>query len=253
MKFLTYPFLLTVALTIYNRHMNRAHNLHRLQDIDLTIDRNKVRLVAITEILADDEQLDRAKDALERAEENLNAKRASLQRAEGSVSSQRFKIEQTEKTLYSGSVQNPRELQDLQQESESLNRYLTTLEDRLLDAMVAHEEAEFEYDHAQEQVERITQMREIEHMDLLKEQAHIMNDMVRLENDREAALAIVPADDLALYDRLRAKHKGFAVAQLDGGNCSLCGLSIGSSIQQKIRSGTELVQCSQCNRILYFG
>jgi hypothetical protein len=233
--------------------MNRAHNLYRMQAIDLAIDKSKARLGEITEILADTDELDRAKKSLESAEANLNSTRSSLQSAEGTVSSQRFKIEQTEKTLYSGSVQNPRELQDLQMESESLKRYLATLEDRLLDAMVAHEEAELEFNSARSKVETIHQMREVEHKELLKEQSHIMNDLIRLENDREAALGIVPPEDLALYDKLRKKQSGLAVALLDGSNCNLCGLSIGSSIQQTIRGGTALVQCTQCNRILYSG
>jgi predicted nucleic acid-binding Zn-ribbon protein len=233
--------------------MNRAHNLYRLQKIDLEIDKSNARLGEISEILADDQELEAAKKTHEMTEATLISNRASLQSAEGAVNSQRFKIEQTEKTLYSGSVQNPRELQDLQMESESLKRYLSTLEDRLLDAMVAHEDAEGEFENSTSQVERMEQLREVEHKELLKEQAYIMNDLIRLENDREAALAMVSPEDLKLYDNLRAKHSGRAVALLDGANCNLCGVSIGSSIQQKIRSGNELVQCSQCNRILYSG
>lgn len=233
--------------------MNRAHNLHRLQNIDLEIDESNARLAEISEILEDDQELETAKISLERAEAELISTRASLQSAEGVVNSQRFKIEQTEKNLYSGSVQNPRELQDLQMESESLKRYLSTLEDRLLDAMVAHEDAELAFEDFTTQVEKIEQLREVEHTELLKEQSHIMNDLIRLENDREAALAMITPEDLKLYDNLRTKHSGRAVALLDGANCNLCGLSIGSSIQQKIRSGSELVQCTQCNRILYSG
>jgi predicted nucleic acid-binding Zn-ribbon protein len=233
--------------------MNRAHNLYRIQEIDLAIDKSKARIEEITKNLADTDELDRANESLEIAEENHNTTRVLLQSAEGAVSSQRYKLEQTEKTLYSGSVQNPRELQDLQMESESLKRYLATLEDRLLDAMVAHEEAELAFNSARSKVETIHQMREVEHKELLKEQSHILNDQIRLENDREAALAVVPPEDLALYDKLRKKHSGLAVALLDGSNCNLCGLSIGSSLQQAVRGGTDVVQCTQCNRILYAG
>lgn len=233
--------------------MNRAHNLFRLQQIDLEIDKNEARLAEITKILGDDSELNRAVDAREKAETKLADTRASLQSAEGLVSTQRFKIEQNEKTLYSGTVQNPRELQDLQMEFESLNRYLATLEDRLLDAMVAHEDAESQFNSALSQLELIQIRREHEHEDLHKEQSQTMNDQLRLGNDREAALTTIPADDLALYDRLRKKQSGLAIALLEGSNCSLCGLATGSSIQQTIRGATDLVQCKQCNRILYAG
>ncbi len=233
--------------------MNRTHNLFRLQQIDLEIDKNKARLAEITKILGDDAELNRAVDVREKAEAKLADTRVSLQSAEGLVSTQRFKIEQTEKKLYSGTVQNPRELQDLQMESESLNRHLATLEDRLLDAMVAHEDAESESKSALSQLELIQIRRKHELEDLHEEQSHIMNDQLRLENNREAVLAIIPADDLSLYDRLRKKQSGLAIALLEGSNCSLCGLATGSSIQQTIRSGTDLIQCKQCNRILYAG
>ena len=210
--------------------MNRAHGLFRLQEIDLVIDKSKARLDEITDLLSDDQELNQAKESLERAEDKLNSTRSALQSAEGVVSSQQFKIEQTEKNLYSGSVQNTRELQDLQMESDSLKRFLETLENRLLDAMVAHE---------------------LE--DLLKEQSHIKNDLIRLENNREAALASISPEDLAVYGNLRLKKGGYAVALLDGSNCNLCGLSVGSSIQQTIRSGSDLIQCKLCNRFLYAG
>lgn len=233
--------------------MNLAHNLFRLQQIDLEIDKNKARLTEIANILGDDAELNRAVDAHQKSETKLADTRASLQSAEGFVSTQRFKIEQTDKRLYSGTVQSPRELQNLQMESESLKRHLATLEDRLLDAMVAHEDAESEFNSALSQLELIQIRREHEHEDLLEEQSHIMNDQLRLEDDREPALALIPADDLALYDKLRVKQSGLAVALLEGSNCSLCGLAIGSSIYQRIRSSTELIQCKQCNRILYSG
>lgn len=233
--------------------MNRAHGLFRLQEIDLVIDQSLARLGEITDILADDQELKQAIESFERAEEERNSTRLALQSAEGAVNSQQFKIEQAEKKLYSGSVQNPRELQDLQMESDSLKRYLEILENRLLDAMVAHEAAELEFDADNTRVELIQQRRQHEHEDLLKEQSHIKNDLIRLENNREAALASISPEDLAVYDRLRLKKGGYAVALLDGSNCNLCGLSIGSSILQTVRSGSDLIQCKLCNRILYAG
>lgn len=233
--------------------MNRAHGLFRLQEIDLVIDKSKARLDEVTDLLSDDQELNQAKESLERAEDKLNSTRSALQSAEGVVSSQQFKIEQTEKKLYSGSVQNTRELQDLQMESDSLKRYLETLENRLLDAMVAHEEAELEFEADITRVELIQQRRDHELEDLLKEQSHIKNDLIRLENNREAALASISPEDLAVYGNLRLKKGGYAVALLDGSNCNLCGLSVGSSIQQTIRSGSDLIQCKLCNRFLYAG
>ena len=58
------------------------------------------------------------------------------------VNKQKVKIEQSEASLYSGNVTNPKELQDLQNEAAALKRYLVTLEDRQLEAMLEVETAE---------------------------------------------------------------------------------------------------------------
>jgi predicted nucleic acid-binding Zn-ribbon protein len=231
--------------------MSRTHNLYRLQEIDLAIDEIRARLGEIQRILEDDSEVIRAQNILTSAEERREQTRVSLQSANGAVSSQKAKMERTETKLYSGSVTNTRELQDLQLESESLQRYLSTLEDHLLEEMLAHEEAEEGVDSAQSSLAQLLDQRKEAFGDLEKEKSQLINDLEHLESNHEAALAGLSEDDIEQYQKLRERHGGYAVAMLEGGNCSLCGLSLPESTQQRIRTGSEIVQCSQCKRILY--
>jgi predicted nucleic acid-binding Zn-ribbon protein len=234
--------------------MSRAHSLYRLQEIDLALDENHVRLEEIQRILTDSEELQQAIENLTQAETTLKEIQAVLKSAEHAVESQRSKIEETEATLYSGLIKNPKELQDLQMEVESLQRYLSTLEDRLLDVMVEFEQAEMDRDTAQHILTNIETAREAEHQDLHKEQQHLTEENERLQINREAALLGVSEEDLKLYQQIREKQGGIAVAILEkDGTCSVCGLSPSASHQQRIRSGTHLEQCNQCRRILYAG
>ncbi|NIM05125.1 MAG: hypothetical protein GTN65_05800, partial [Armatimonadetes bacterium] len=66
----------------------------------------------------------------------------AARRAKHEVEDQRLKIQKTDEALYGGSVANPKELEDLQMESEALKRYLETLEDRYLEAMLEQDEAD---------------------------------------------------------------------------------------------------------------
>jgi predicted nucleic acid-binding Zn-ribbon protein len=234
--------------------MSSAHSLYLLQKVDLALDKNNARLMEIHSILENSDELRKARDALSQSEDCLHGKQSELKSAEHTVEMQRDKLEDTEDDLYGGLITNPKELQDLQMEAESLKRFLSTLEDRLLDVMVEFEQAEEDVENARSMLENIEQMRKIEHQQLLQEQLQLVEDNERLDGNREAALASVSAEDLSLYQGLRERQGGAVVAILEeDGSCSMCGLSIAASLCQTIRSGKQIVQCNQCKRILYAG
>jgi predicted nucleic acid-binding Zn-ribbon protein len=233
--------------------MSRASALHRLQTVDAELDQISSRLAQIQAILSDSEQVSRRREALLEAETKLKAARSAADTAERTVASQRAKIDRAEQTLYSGSVRNPKELQDLQKETEALKRYLITLEDRLLEAMVGLEEAELVRDAAAEELARVEAARAEEHSALEEERGKLLASQERLQAEREAALASVAQQDLALYTQLRQSTGGVAVALLEDGSCSACGMATAASVQQLIRSGSNLVRCDQCGRIIYAG
>ena len=47
-----------------------------------------------------------------------------------------IKLDQNQSSLYGGKITNPKELQDLQIESDALHRKITDLEDKLIDLMI---------------------------------------------------------------------------------------------------------------------
>lgn len=234
--------------------MSRAHSLFRLQEIDLALDNNNDRLEEIQRILSDSEELQQANANLSHTSSALREVNIELKDAEYAVEAQRAKISESEQVLYGGQIKNPKELQDLQMEVESLKRYLSSLEDRLLDVMVNLEQAEIDHETAENILTNIEHAQQAEHQDLEIEQNRLQDENERFLVDREAALASVSEDDLKLYLQIREKQGGIVVAKLENdGSCSMCGLSPSASQQQLIRAGTHLEQCKQCRRILYAG
>ena len=234
--------------------MSRAHSLFRLQEIDLALDKNLARIETINAILEDTEEIRKAKSAASVAAIKLQTKQSVLSSADHKVEIQRNKVTEAEKMLYGGSITNPKELQDLQMEADSLKRHLSTLEDRLLDEMVEIEQAELDHETSQNVVANIRAAKEIEHQELRLEQQRLENENERLEHSREAALVSVSKEDFHLYQQLRQEHDSYAVARLEtDGSCSMCGLSLSAAQEQVIRSGTHLEQCGQCKRILHAG
>lgn len=231
--------------------MSTVFQLFRLQQIDSQIDKSQRRLDEIQAILDDNAELRRVKGHLADAEDAQSRAEKTLQKAEMGVKSQRLKIEQTEATLYGGSVKNPKEIQDLQQKSESLKRYLSTLEDVQLEAMLDKDEKVETRQAAQAAFDALQGKLAQEHSLLRGEQGKLNKEKDRLTRERNVALPEVDADDLSLYERLRKKKRGVAVAAISDGGCAACGATLPPSRQQAARSNTEFVYCPSCRRILY--
>jgi predicted nucleic acid-binding Zn-ribbon protein len=239
--------------SIYNRLMSRASSLHRLQELDLGLARSRKRIDEIRLVIEDDEAVVQTREVLDGAKETQSVMSSEHSRAEHAVASQRSKIEQTEKTLYSGTVRNPKELQDRQQEAESLKRYLVVLEDRLLDAMIALEDSEQKVQAASGKLAEAEELFNSTHAELTAELEELKSEIARLETEHDAALADVGTDDLQLYNALREKIGGHVLALAQDGSCSICGVDLSSSEFQSIRTSDNLIRCRQCGRILYAG
>ena len=233
--------------------MSRVSSLYRLQEIDLELQRSQSRIEEIDSVLAQDEEVRKAQAVLETRDAELSEARSANSAADHAAASQRDKITQTDKALYSGSVTNPKELQDLQMESESLHRYLETLEDRYLEAMVALEQVEGVHLEATEALDVLQQRKARQHNELTQEKEDLIGNIARLDEERQAASSDVSAEDSSLYDSLQKRLGGNALALLKDGVCSACGVELARSKRQDVAGGNELTRCSQCSRILFAG
>jgi predicted nucleic acid-binding Zn-ribbon protein len=233
--------------------MSAPFKLFRLQQIDSQLDRFRARLREIDIALAQDSALRIAQQRFERAEETLQNANRNLRRAEQEVQAQRIKIEQTEASLYGGKIHNPKELQDLQNEAAALKRYLSVLEDRQFDTMVAVEEAETESAAALEELESVQKRMAEKNAGLIDEQDAVRKEVRRQEDERQAAAGNIPTDELKLYEGLRIQRSGVAVARVTDRACAACGSTLSAALLNSARSPTQITRCSTCGRILYAG
>lgn len=233
--------------------MSRVSNLFNLQEIERIITNSHKRIGEIEAQLEDDAAVQVATRSVQAAEAILTEVRSKHSSADHAVQSQRAKIKQTESSLYGGSVSNPKELQDLQMEHESLQRYLTTLEDRLLEAMMELDDVEEAFENADAELDLIRVQSVAENADLVQEKDQLKSEIERRENEREAILGNISDDDLTTYEKLKDRFNEIVIAEVEEGNCSICGVDLARSKLQNVQSGSELIRCSQCNRILYSG
>jgi uncharacterized protein len=233
--------------------MSLSSTLYRLQQTDSQLDQSHQRLHVIAQTLEQDEAIRQATSLTEQTQAHIQSARKAQRQAEEAVQAQNIKIELTEASLYGGKVRNPKELQDLQSESAALKRYLETLEERLLEAMLAFEEAETEHKAAQQGLQETIARVSEKHAGLKGEQTALNQSVGRLEIERQAVISSVSPDNLALYERLRQQRRGVAVAKINNRTCGACGSTLNTAVGQAAASASQLAHCPTCGRILYAG
>lgn len=231
--------------------MSAALGLYRLQQVDSQVDQIQARLKAIRETLENDLTLRAATEACAAAESKHKESERALKQSEDEVEKQRVKIEQAEASLYGGQVHNPKELQDLQKDVASLKRYLQTLEERQLEAMVNAEATENELRAAKEKLESVKSNLSDQNRDLTQESEVLKKDYERLQSERNAVMSDITKQAINAYDQLRKQKRGIAVTTFSDSSCTSCGTTLTASLQQSARSASQLFNCPTCGRILY--
>lgn len=231
--------------------MSRSLKLYRLQQTDEQLDMAYHRQNQIDDILNDNLLIDLAEQNVEKTDKYLHTARQNLKEAEWNVQAQRKKIKQTETKLYSGKVTNPKELQDLQKESQALKRYLDSLEDHQLQAMLELDDAEEANQEAQKKLEDIQSIQNKQRTELSAEKTELQKRIYQLKEERELTLRSIPSEDLQLYNHLRDKRGGVAVTKVLNKACAACGSTLTASTYQGARMSNSINCCDSCGRILY--
>ena len=151
-----------------------------------------------------------------------------------------------------GLVNNPKDLERMQHELVSLERRITTLEDEELEVMERMEEAQQALDSLLEQLraadDRLVALGEARDRQILE----IDEELAKLEGERQPAAADIPAELMALYDRLRNSKGGVGAAALRARECGGCRLSLDNAELAVIAKAPsdEVIRCEECQRIL---
>jgi predicted nucleic acid-binding Zn-ribbon protein len=239
------------AVADLNRQLAEVHR--KLSSIPALERKARAKLAEIERRLGSAPELEAARARAAATATLSEETQRALRRAEGEAGRQQEHLRESERRLYSGEVRNPKELKDLAEEVASLKRFLSVLEERQLEAMLACDQAEKNLAAATTAAAESQSTRDGQVEALSAEKSSLRENVDRLEAEREAALAAVPAEDLALYASLRQTHRGVAVVRLEGGACRGCGVTPSNARIEAARSGEEVTRCGNCGRILYAG
>lgn len=232
--------------------MTSASDLFALMEIDLRRDARRAMIADIESRLGETETLVNAREAAADAEEDLKGLQAAQRRLDGKLEDLDAKIKPLEEKLYGGSVRNPKELTDMQRELDNFKKQRGVLDDQGLEMIEAIEEAAAALTLSREALEQAEAEWRADQADLLRGKEEAETEYARLEKDRGVRTEDMDRGMLGLYELLRAKKAGRAVARVERGVCQGCRLTLPSHVAQSLRTGL-LVQCPSCERILVAG
>jgi len=231
--------------------VSRVSELYALQEIDLALDADRAAIEDAASRLDEPEGLANARVVQAERQEALHAAERLYKDQEYEADQVMAKIQPLEKKLYQGNVVNPKELQDLQHDIDSLKRHRSDLDAQALSAMERLEAAQAAHAEAEQELARIAAEHGADVQDATSRSSRLEEEVAELERQRAEQAATIEAPLLQLYGRLLEGRQRGAVAKVVGGACQGCRISLPMNLIQRARGGNDIVQCSSCERILY--
>lgn len=224
-----------------------------LQEVDLSVDRLRARLRELEE----EGQVQAARQRLAAVESRLGELRLQLdevtreqRKLEQDVEFLQRKIDAERQRLFDGSVANPKELQSIEAEVESLRARKGRVEDRVLEAMERREELEAQLAPVEAEVaEARRRLEELEQASA-RELVEVERALEERTAERERLAARVDPELLELYQDLRRQKKGVGAVALVGGVCQGCHQKLSPVYLERLKRTTGVKRCEYCRRIL---
>lgn len=229
----------------------RAKMLYALQQVDIQLARKGRRFKTVEANLGESEALRQARTKLEAATQQHQHWHRLSQDRDLEAQSLAEKLRGEGERLYSGRITNPKELGDLQNAIQYLERRQASLETQQIEAMIALEEATANLAIANEEFVVVEAAWKSENAELHQEYQALKQELAQLLAQRKQLLQALPDKDRQEYASLQRLRKGLAVVLVEGGRCTTCNVSIPKRDLERAAQMDEIMHCSGCDRILY--
>lgn len=229
--------------------MSVTSQLYQLQELDLELTSSQQTADRITSQLGESETVIEARKKLD-SERKLLEELTTRQRSlEWETDDLNPKLAKVEVDLYSGRIRNPKELTDLQHESDLLKTLRAQLEEKTLELMEQVERATGDVTASNAELNRLETDWQSQQRKLSADLKQLKKAITDLRQRRQLMAAGIDTAAVELYQELK-KQRGTGVARVEQGLCNGCRISLPVSEMQQVRTG-KLVRCGSCGRILF--
>ena len=226
-----------------------------LQALDTHLDQlshKRKTLPALAEIARRDELVAARQGDVVLAQTAVSDLQRELDKAEADIEQVRVRKARDEERLGSGAITQPKQLEELQHEVATLTKRQSDLEDAELEVMERMEEAQKALDALLAERSGHDDARAAAVAERDREWAAIDAEIASVTADREKVALEIPADLLALYEKLRASHGGTGAGPIERGRCGGCHVDLLNNEKQAFRDAPtdEVLRHEDCGRIL---
>ncbi|MGW0363256.1 zinc ribbon domain-containing protein [Streptomyces sp. NPDC002990] len=226
-----------------------------IQDLDVRLSQlahKRKSLPEHAEVDSLTKDLTQQRDLLVAAQTQASDAAREQTKAEQDVDLVRQRAARDQQRLDSGVGVSARDLANLQNEVVSLAKRQGDLEDVVLEVMERLEAAQA---RVAELTERVSGL-EAKAADAIARRdaatAEIDAEVAKITKDREIIVASMPADLMALYEKIRVKQGGVGAARLYQRRCEGCRLELDMADVNEIKAAprNQVVRHDSCGRIL---
>jgi hypothetical protein len=227
-----------------------THLVIQLQSLDQKIAALEKEVAALPKHIATIEK------ALESHNRKLEADRAALaanqkdrRRLEGEIQVHEQKISKLKEQMLGAKTNE--QYKAFQHEIEYIQKEIRKAEDRILELMTESEPLDANVKKAEVALKQEKVVVEEEKGRARKRTAEDQGFINQHRTERAQVVSKLPKDTVLIYDRVRLKSGGIAIAEVVNSRCQACQITIRPQYMQDLRKGTELMRCEQCGRFLY--
>ncbi len=151
-----------------------------------------------------------------------------------------------------GQVKDPKALERMLGELQSLRRRITSLEDTELEVMERLETAQTSLDQRTAELSAMEGEEAQLRAAFEQKAGDLQAQLGAVQDERKTTASGLPQDLLALYEKLRGQKNGVGAAALRRRECEGCRLTLNASDLGIIAKAPadDVIRCEECNRIL---
>jgi hypothetical protein len=233
--------------------MGELHILYQLQQVEANLDnlRRKLKeLPVYAEFKKIQQEVADMRESVGWAESKLEEQRKRLRRFEQDLQKTEQESKDVQATLYSGTISQAKELEQLEIKSKALVRDREKEEENMLLAMEAAEDVEKALLQSNEKLSALTvKLREVKQRG--NEEIRCMKEEISgVEKSRDELVGQVSEKLLSDYRDMFPRFHGRPLARVKGDICEGCRVSLSSHLVNRLCNPQTVVHCENCGRIL---
>lgn len=173
-------------------------------------------------------------------------------KAENDLEPVRDRLTRNQARIANGTVADPKALSSMVEEVSHLKRRISDLEDAELEVMEQLEAAVASREALRARIDQVDDSLIETTAERDRQLAALDAEMGGLRAERAEITPLIPADLIALYDKIGASHRGIGAAELRQRRCTGCQLEINAADLRAFAAAAEdeVLRCEECGRIL---